>query len=378
MGKNLKGKEIGKGLSQRKDGKYSARLVLYTGKRIEKYFETQKEAKLWLLDQRYDNSHYNVVLETDMLVDEWFNHLISVKEKALRPNTIRNYRERYKRNVQPLIGRCRLCDVRPIDCQRILNSMAEQYAGATIYQTYIVLQVVFKAAVDNDLLRKSPINGSVKLPKRVENKIRFLTLEEQKLFLNEAIGASNGNQFRMILETGLRTSELVGLKWSDIDWNEKVIHVRRNLEYRYSRGDWLWGPTKSKAGERDIPMTDMVYGMLSVMEANKSHLLPQTPEEFRDIIFLNRNGVPTKNSAYDTSLYKLCEKAGIKTISMHTLRHTFATRCVEAGMNYKTLQTILGHSSIKMTMDRYAHVTDSTRRLEMDTFAMYAMKNQIV
>ena len=80
-----------------------------------------------------------------------------------------------------------------------------------------------------------------------------------------------------------------------------------------------------------------------------------------DLIFINfRTGMPNKNSSYDTHLYKLCDEAGIKRFCMHCLRHTYATRCIEAGMQPKTLQKLLGHSSLKTTMDRYVHVTDDS------------------
>lgn len=378
MGKNLKGKEIGKGLSQRENGKYSARFVLYNGKRISRCFESLKEAKVWLEELRYDNAHHDVILDSSITVNEWFEYWMKTRELVVRPNTIRNYRERYYRNISPTIGNKRMIDVRPIECQNILNQMVEEYAGSTIYQALTTMATIFKAAVDNELLKKTPVNGTVKLPKPVENKVRFLTIEEQQLFLKTCKGTSHYNQYKLIFETGLRTSELIGLKWSDIDWNNRLIHVRRNLEYRHSRGVWLWGPTKSKSGMRDIPMTDSVYEMLFFMNQAKLNLKKDTPDEFRDIVFLNRKGLPTKNSAYDTHIYKICEKCGMRTFSMHTIRHTFATRCVESGMNFKTLQTILGHSQLSMTMDRYAHVTTDTRKLEIGKFAEYVADKNII
>lgn len=95
-------------------------------------------------------------------------------------------------------------------------------------------------------------------------------------------------------------------------------------------------------------------------------------EEFKDFVFINKKGMPTKNSTYDVHIAKLTKMAKIKNFSMHTLRHTFATRCIEAGMRPKTLQQILGHSSINITMNLYVHVTDEEKTKEMKKFETYA------
>lgn len=91
--------------------------------------------------------------------------------------------------------------------------------------------------------------------------------------------------------------------------------------------------------------------------------------EWSDQVFLCRKGEPVKNSTYDTAMFKICVKIGIKHFSMHVLRHTFATRCIEGGMMQKTLQKILGHSNIGITMNLYVHITEDEKHKEIDLVA---------
>ena len=105
MGKSLKGKECGKGIYQRKDGKYHARFVDRSGKEHGKYFKTLPEARNWLEEARYKEKHGAVFVPAgDMTVDEWFEFWIENIVSDLAPNTLRNYRERYKHNIQPILG----------------------------------------------------------------------------------------------------------------------------------------------------------------------------------------------------------------------------------------------------------------------------------
>ena len=163
MGKNLKGKECGTGICQRKDGLYSTRCYTKAGGRKEKYFKTPPEAKNWLADTQYELRHHIVTTNSDMSVDNWFDYWITNLICNLAPNTLRNYRERYMRNVQPVIGSMCMGDVKPMHCKIILNQMESSYAGSTILQTYIAMGTMFKAAVMNDVILKHPI----RLPTRL-------------------------------------------------------------------------------------------------------------------------------------------------------------------------------------------------------------------
>lgn len=386
---HLKGKECGKGICQRKDGLYVARFIAKSGKRCEQYFKTLPEARNWLEDARYTDKH-DIFIPSSLTVDEWFNCWIDNIVGDLAPNTRRNYRERYEHNIQPLIGRLKVSDVKPLHCKMVLNRMEETYAGSTIRQTYITMGTLFRAAIMNDLINKHPMDGvKFNKPIRAVDDIHFLTADEQREFLAAAERSHNYYQYALILETGLRTGELIGLTWDSIDWEHRMLTVNKTLEYRHKDKQWRAGPPKTKQSYRTIPLTKRAYEILRAVEAKKqdrkkSALLSQTLEYvdrrtgkkqkmvMGDLVFINwRTGEPAKNSSYDTHLYKLCDEAGIKRFCMHALRHTYATRAIESGMQPKVLQRLLGHASIKTTMDRYVHVTDDSLDKAIRQFEMH-------
>ena len=373
MGKNLKGKELGAGLSQRKDGRYSARFVTSCGKRVEKYFTMLQDARRWLAEARLEDERGNATgVSVGMTVDAWFDFwLVNIKEKTVRPNTVRNYRERYKHNIKRHLGKMLINDVKPMHCQIVLNNMSDDYAGSTIYQCLIALYNMFQAAFENSIISSNPVTKTVRLPKPIEKKTRVLTINEQKKFMETAYNTAYYPQYLFVLNTGVRTGEMIGLKWEDIDFERGIIFIRRSMEYRYSTGEWRIGPPKTKKSYREIPMTEECADLLRGLW-EKTQLGRYVEDEFKDFVFINRKGTPTKNSTYDSNIVKLTKQAEIENFSMHTLRHTFATRCIEAGMRPKTLQQLLGHSSINITMNLYVHVTDEEKIKEMQKFELYA------
>lgn len=387
MGKDLRGREMGEGIMQRKDGRYSARFTSRRGRRVEKCFDTVADARKWYMRNKLqDEQEGEESIEYTMTVDQWFHYWLKTFKSNLSPNTIRNYTDRYYSDVKNAIGDMLLVDVKAMHCQQILNNMEPYYAKSTIYQTYICIGSMFKSALKNDLITRHPLDGVDFKCNKMKKPIRFLDLEEQNIFLAYADKNSNAKAFRLVLQTGLRTGELVGLTWDNFDRVKRTLTVDKTMEYRYESGVWRVGPPKTMSAFRTIPLTNEAYDILFELyikrETRKESPVLSQVLTFRDprtglvrevcmqdLIFINcRTGEPTKNSTYDTNLEKLCRKADIKPFSMHALRHTFATRCVERGVNPKSLQKILGHAQLSTTMDTYVHVTDDSLQVAMMQF----------
>lgn len=378
MGKDLRGKELGKGLTQRKDGRYSAKIVI-NGKRTERYFLVLADAKRWLTDIRTQMERGNAPISPNKTVSDFFEEWLALRAGVLRPDTIKQYRLCFRRHIGPVIGYMRMMDITPGYCQKVINAMsANGLKGSAMKQARVVMNGMFRAAVEEKIIDRSPITSRVQIPEdpfddKAPKKIKYLTVEEQAVFTEAARSTNYYLEYMLVLCTGLRVSELSGLKWEDIDVENGVIHVQRKQSCR-TGNEWYFNYPKTQAGTRNIPLTKDACQLLADLRARENRVNENTPEGCRDLLFLSRKGRPTRPGTYDANLKALCRKAGITHISMHDLRHTFATRMLEAEVDYKTLSVIMGHKSIQTTMDLYVHVTDSKQKAEIIKFEEYMSK----
>ena len=367
MGKDLKGKELGSGISQRKDGYYIGRYTTRDGKRVQKIFRKLQECRKWVADSQYLESHSNIDFPVNMLVSEWYKYWIAVKEKTVRLNTLDNYKDRYRMNIEPVLGQKLLRDVSTIDCQRVLNRMADEgYKNTSIMQAKATLHNMLDYAYQNNVLSKNPCTKVVQynIGEKSSNR-EALSIDEQRKILKAISGNKYEKQYRFALQTGLRAGELIGLEWKDVDFGNKTISVKRTCRYKYKLNEWRIGDPKSRNGKRTIPLTEEAFEILKEQKKIDNGL-KVLELKWKDTVFLRLDGKPANNTELDIELYTVCKKNGLSKISMHILRHTFATRCAEAGMIPKTLQMILGHSNITTTMNIYVHATEDQKKKEMN------------
>ena len=376
MGKNLKGKELGEGISQRSDGYYVARFRSGNGTREQKVFVELNEAKQWIIDRKFHSTHIPANLMVDRngdysryTVNEWFEYWNETYNRNLSPNTVNNYIDRFKYNVSPVVGKMKVTAVRPIHCQKILNNMKDEgYAAGTVYQTYICMGVVFRAAINNNIIVQHPLVG-VSVPKGLKRKsVRALTVTEQKTFLKAIDKSHNKRQYRFILQTGLRTGEMIGLTWDCVDFARNELKINKQLQ-RQNGKDLLVPLKNSKPRYLTVPAS-----VMQLLKDERVHQLEQrlaagevwqgweSQEEMKKaLVFVKDDGSSITAAALYQRYKHLAEKIGAPESRVHDLRHTYAVLSLQNGDNVKTVQGNLGHATAAFTLDVYGHVSEKMK-----------------
>ena len=375
MGKSLNGKELGTGISQRNDGLYQARFINRFGKRQTIYAKTLSEVRHKLRTEQCNDEKAVNVVDRSMTLDKWFDIWLDTCKKNCRNSTKGSYVTHYKR-IQEELGWRKLTSLNLIVMQEAFNKLKTDNARKNSKK---ILVDMLNKAVDTDLLVKNvakQINTVISKEEKKER--RVLTLKETDLFLKQAKGTFYENLFILALETGLRVGELSALQWEDIDLKNKVIHVRHTLCYFSRNGKYVFEmhDTKTNNGKRVIPLTVKAINSLECQKLQKQKIILKgktAKEEFQNLVFVTKNNQPTQQFLINQCMQLVIQninKAGIDfaPFTLHTLRHTFATRAIEYGMNPKILQKLLGHGTLQMTMGLYCHVTEDTLFLETEKF----------
>ena len=369
-------------ISKRPDGTWCARVS--TGydddgnlKRKAFYGKSRKEVHdkmtAALNEMRLNKGRYVDPKKTTLAdwLDVW---LKEYKAKSLRNASLRLCYDCVNIHIKPFFGAVTLDGLKSLAVQRFSNALHEKgYSLSYRKQIVSKLRQALNVAIDNDLIVKNPAKGVViheGEPEVTEKDI--LTPEEQVRFVEEARKYNQyGEAFLLMLATGMRIGEVLALTWNDVDFEKGEISVTKGLQRNVKIGDLVpepenpleLGPTKTRTSVRTVPL------LKDALELLKNKKRWDVPNE-KNLLFISKTGGLPRAEYYREIFKLIVHGAGIeKNITPHSLRHTFATRGLESGIELIVMQKILGHSNLKMTADIYTHVLpekkhDSMTKLE--------------
>ena len=326
---------------------------------------TKKDAQrvLTRLERERDTGTYvdPSKLTVDSFLDQW---LEAAAKPRLRANTYMGYEKMLATYMRPLVGEYRLDRLTVLDVQQALAKLQAKGLNArTIRYSYTVLNMALKQAVKWGMLAVNPAEH-VTLPKQQKKEMRAMSPEEAKRFLAAAAEDRWGIVFSFALATGMRPSEIFGLKWRDVDFKTGVVTVRRALT-RTKGGRHLTDP-KTPRSRRSIPLPESLVAEL------REHRAAQGAERERagaayddqDFVFAGPTGKPLSERGVVQYHFKpALAAAGLPgSFRFYDLRHTCATLLLAANVHAKVVSERLGHSTIMLTMDTYSHVLPSMQK----------------
>ena len=282
-----------------------------------------------------------------------------------------------KRIEDSAIGSMPIINITERQLEAFMKSMT-RYSNSVISKTHQQLKLAFDLAIEEDIVGKNLISSSRRLSKRPKSRkpdriVKGFSEEEQKRFLTaleaDRIPRHRNNyklQIMIELYTGMRMGEINALKKDDIDFNRSIIHVRGTISRGLNERNYLKDSTKTEKGTREIPMNDLVRPVLE-------EALKKAPRNKYGLIFYDTNKKDVIATQQVNCYFKrLCRKANIDVRGQHALRHTFATRCIEAGVPAVVLKNWMGHTNIHITLDTYADVFNRMNNNAMKKFEDYS------
>lgn len=293
-------------------------------------------------------------MTTQNLLTEW---LENYQKEHIKARTYSRYQGLITMHIVPTLGEKNIAELGRREIQEFLTQQkkdgnirnGEKLSATSTNMMLSVLNLAFEYACDMEYIEENPCLR-VRRTKAETKKIEAFTVEEQRAIESE-IAISDDRRLHgvlLCLYTGLRIGELLGLTWSDVDFDRGVINITKTV-YREKDESGAWqlcvDTPKTKASDRVIPMPEYITNMLR--QDFETTLTPYVVE--------NKKGERMSIRSYQYIFEKLTERADVRKLNFHALRHTFATRAIECGMDIKTVADIMGHQNASITLNRYAH-----------------------
>lgn len=393
MGKDLKGRELGKGLYQRKDGRYEARARI-NGNDVSIYGFNIRELKKDLQELKEQAQNAIEYRRRNLTLNEWFEEWFQTyKLPVVKETSVFPMKRKFYSSFGAILGERPVSSITNIDIQGVINRMSQEgRATSSMRESLGRMRECMESAKNNQIISLNPC-FEINVPwENTQVRRRFLSREEQNTFL----GATEHNwykeMFYIMFLTGMRIGEVGGLMWKDVDFENKCLHINRSLSCQYEYGEKILRLTTPKTHNsyRKIPFFGEAEEMFQSQKDKVASLKKtlgkrwRATGEYEDLVFVTTMGSPVLRYHAEKEIKKIIKQINeqeafdsvreqrephyFKDLYPHAIRHTFCSRCFEADMQPKVVQSIMGHQHYSTTIDIYTHVTDEKYQDEIGKF----------
>ncbi|MEG0643583.1 MAG: site-specific integrase [Clostridia bacterium] len=347
------------------------------GKHIRKYIyaKKRKDVQDKMIKLLNDVNSHNFVQDNKITIVSLISEIIETKYKSnlVGHNTYGRSIGTLEHIINSDIATVPIQKATYTDIQNFLNTKI-YLSNSYINKMYGMLTMVFKEAIKRNIISKDIMMYVVK-PKsdKQDKQVKAFTVEEQKSILEML--QNNDSKYKniilMSMFTGLRMGEVLALQTTDIDFKDDIIHINRTIT-KDSKGKSILGVTaKTYSGNRNIPITPTIKKLLS-------DIMSQMTSNEYNLLFTGKNDTIIRNTTLNNELKKICKDISSESVSFHMLRHTYATRCIESGMNATVLSKLLGHKDIETTLNTYTTVFNKFKNEELQKANDYMAKLELI
>lgn len=302
-------------------------------------------------------------------MSDWF--IENYAKNELKEITAYNYERQIKNHLTPELGNIKLKDFTPAKITAFFKS--REYSPATCRKVYVIMQSIFARAVEQGFIKETPCTKAVILPKakRAKEKKPFLDEDQAKELLKMVDEYSQFNTIiKVLLYTGMRSGECLALRWKDIDFESKTIHIENTLTDVGGK-HWLQ-PPKTARSNRYIGLSDT---LAEIFKEQKKHQEDKAARlgsynEHPEMIFTTESGKFVDRSFLNTQFKKLVKDTSFEFATLHSLRHCNATLLINSGIDLKIVSELLGHSDVGTTANIYADVLESSKAKVADLISL--------
>lgn len=360
--KRAKNPNGGGSIRQKTNGKYEGRIMI-NGKSYSVIGNNQEEVQAKLFKIKYPLSFAESIKPEEMTVAQFVEQWRGTYTRDIKKSTMQRYDLDIRLRIIPLIGDCKLSELKPVQITQLYNWVQDQgLSHKSIKNLHGTLHRILQDAVDNEYMPKN-VADRAKIPKATEQaqEMRPLKDTEVPVFLK----AIKGHKFEMLyfvaMFTGMRESELIGLTWDCIDWENNRIRIYRQMPRDQEKGVADTFTSLKNGKSREIAPATEVFSILrkvKVEQAEKKLKAGGKWSNTEGFVFTNDNGEHVKRVTVYNNFKRVVTDIGLPDVRFHDLRHTYATIALQEGVDVKTVSHNLGHATVAFTLDKYGHVTE--------------------